>query len=308
VIPVLPGSTLKLIAGDAHPALAAKIAEELKVPLEPVEAGTFADGESHIHIGGDVRNATVVIVQPTSPPVNDRLMTLALLVDAARAAGAARTIGVVPYFGYSRQEQRGDVGDPRSARVVAQLLGAVGVDHLVTLDLHAPALESALPMPATLLRPDDLFVPLIQSWNEVNLAIVAPDAGGMKRAQRFATRLNAELVVVAKTRPRHDVATPLSVLGDAKGRTCVIIDDMASTGRTLAGAAERLHEAGAKSIHAVFTHPVMASGAIERLCAAPVQRLVTSDCVAMLPHPRIQVVSTASLLAQAIRRIVGENW
>jgi ribose-phosphate pyrophosphokinase len=129
----------------------------------------------------------------------------------------------------------------------------------------------------------------------------------MKRAQRFAARLNAELVVVAKGRPRHDIAKPLVLLGDAKGRTCVIVDDTASTGRTLAGAAERLHDGGAKSIHAVFTHPVMASGAIERLCAAPLQRLVTSDSVAMPPHPRMQVVSTASLLSQAVRDIVGDG-
>lgn len=296
-----------LISGDGNPALAAKIAEELNLPLEPVEAGTFADGETHVHIGSDVRNATVVIVQPTSPPVNDRLMMLALLADAACAAGAARTIGVVPYFGYSRQEQRGDVGDPRSAQVVAQLLGSVGLDHLVALDLHAPALESALPMPVTLLRPDALFLPFIRQWNADKLAIVAPDAGGMKRAQRFASQLNAELAVVAKTRPRHDVATPLKLLGDVQGRTCVIVDDMASTGRTLAGAAERLREAGAKSVHAIFTHPVMASGAIERLCAAPLDKLITSDSVAMSPHPRFEIVSTAPLLAQAIRDVVGNG-
>ena len=173
------------------------------------------------------------------------VMTLALLADAARAAGAARVVGVVPYFGYSRQEQRSASGDPRSAQVAARLLGAVGLDHLVTLDLHAPALESALPMPVTLLRPDGLFLPIIRQWGINNLTIAAPDAGGIKRAQRFASELNAELAVVTKTRPRPDVAVSLKVLGDVRNRTCVIVDDMASTGRTLVGAAEALRDAGA---------------------------------------------------------------
>src|SRR3990172_7785340 len=168
---------LKLIAGDANPVLAAKVAEELKLPLELVEAGTFADSETRVRIGTDVRNATVVILQPTSPPVNHHLMTLALLADAARAAGAARVVGVGPYFGYSRQEQRSASGDPRSAQVAARLLGAVGLDHLVTLDLHAPALESALPMPVTLLRPDGLFLPKMKSWGISDPLVVTPDAG-----------------------------------------------------------------------------------------------------------------------------------
>ena len=145
-----------LISGNAHPALAGDLAEELGVRREMAEVGAFADGETRVRIEADVRDSVVVIVQPTSPPVNEHLMTLALLVDAARAAGAARVLAVVPYFGYARQEQRGRPGEARSAQVAARLLGMVGLDHLITLDLHAPALESALPMPATLLRADIL--------------------------------------------------------------------------------------------------------------------------------------------------------
>jgi len=179
-----PRFALKLISGDANPALAARIAKELELTLEPVEAGTFEDGETRVHINGDVRNAAVVVVQPTSPPVNHHLMTLTLLVDAACAAGGTRVISVVPYFGYAWQEQRSRPGDPHSAHVVTQLLGAVGLDRLVTLDLHAPALESALPMPATLLRSVGFFLPIIRQWNLSNLTIVSPDAGRIKRAQR----------------------------------------------------------------------------------------------------------------------------
>jgi ribose-phosphate pyrophosphokinase len=296
-----------LISGDANPALAAKIAKELKVTLEPVEAGTFADGETRVHIAADVRDATVVIIQPTSPPVNNHLMTLALLADAARAAGAARVIGVLPYFGYSRQEQRSRPGEARSAQVVARFLGAVQIDHLVSLDLHAPALESALPMPAILLRPDSLFLPIIREWDLGNLTIVAPDAGGMKRAQRFASQLNAELAVIAKARQRPDVGSPLNVLGIVRDRDCVIVDDMASTGRTLVGAANALRNVGARTIHAVFTHAIMANGALERLSTAPLDKLVTSDSVPLTLQTRLKVISTAALLAAAIREIVGDD-
>jgi ribose-phosphate pyrophosphokinase len=297
-----------LISADAHPQLAAGIAAELRLSLSPAEVATFADGETHVHITADVRNAVVVIVQPTSPPVNDHLVSLALLADAAIAAGAGRIVAVVPYFGYSRQEQRSAVGDARSARLAASFLGMSGIDHLVTLDLHAPALESAFPMPATLLQADELFLPVIEEWGIAGLTIVAPDGGAMKRAQRFAGRLDAGLAVVAKTRTGPDSAAVLGVLGDVRGRECVIVDDMASTGRTLAGAAEALRAAGAAAAHAVFTHPVMAERAIERLLSAPLERLVTSDSIPSPEHPRIQTVSVASLLADAIRKVLGGEF
>jgi len=296
-----------LIAGDANRALAAEISKELDLELQSVEAGTFADGETHVHIAADVRDATVVLIQGTSPPVNHHLMMLALLVDAVRAAGAARVISVVPYFGYSRQEQRGRLGEPRSAQVIARLLGAVGLDHLITLDLHAPALESALPMPSTLLRPEILFLPVIREWHLNRMAIVSPDAGGMKRAQRFAGELNAELAVVAKARPKPDVVTTTAVLGDVRGRSCIIVDDMVSTGGTLVAAAEALRNAGAVAVHAVFTHAVMAAGAIDRLCIAPLDKLVTSDSVSPAAHNRLEVISTAPLLADAICDVIGDD-
>ena len=155
---------LKVIAGNAHPALAAQLARELGEPVASAEIGSFADGEVRIRLSDDVRGADVVCIQPTCPPVNEYLMVLALLVDAARGAGAVRVIAVVPYFGYARQDRRERPGDPRSAQVAGRLLGAVGVDHLITLDLHSPALECALPMPATLLGAEDAFLPRIVSW------------------------------------------------------------------------------------------------------------------------------------------------
>jgi ribose-phosphate pyrophosphokinase len=307
VLALAPRSPAKLLAGNAHPALAQDLARELHVPLLAAEVGAFADGETRVHVSQDVRDAAVFIVQPTCPPVNDHLMVLALLADAVRAAGAARVMGIVPYFGFARQEQRSRPGDPRSAQVVGRLLGCVGLDHLVTLDLHAPALESALPMPATLLHAEDVFLPRVMSWGIRDLVIVSPDAGGLKRAQRYALALGAPLAVIAKSRPLPDAATPLQVLGEVEGQTCLVVDDMASTGRTLAGAADALRQAGAKEVHAIFTHAVMAPGAAQRLFAARFGKVLTTDSIPLSPDPWLEVVPIAPLLSGAVHFLCGEG-
>lgn len=298
---------VKLICGNAHPALGRALGESLQLPPEAAEVDAFADGEIRVRIAADVRGATVVILQPTMPPVNDHLMVLALLVDAARAAGAERVVAVVPYFGYARQDQRGRPGEPRSAQVVARLLGSVGLDHLVTLDLHSPALESAMPMPATLLRADEVFLPVVKSWGISDLVVVTPDAGGLKRAQRYAQGLNAPLAVIAKERPRPDAVTAFQVLGEVKGRACLVVDDMASTGRTLSGAAEALRRAGATEVHAVFTHAVMAPGTADRLLAARFGRVSTSDSLPVPAGTGFQVVSVAPLLAGTVLSLGGAS-
>jgi ribose-phosphate pyrophosphokinase len=294
-----------LIAGNAHPALAADLARELKAPLVPAEVGAFADGETRVRVAQDVRGAAVVIVQPTCSPVNEHLMVLALLADAARAGGAAAITAVVPYFGYARQEQRGGPGDPRSAQVVARLLGAVGIDHLVTLDLHAPALESSLPMPVTLLRAEEALLPAVRNWKLKDPVVVSPDAGGLKRAQRYATGLGARLAVVTKERPRPDAVAQLQVLGDVRGRACLVVDDMASTGRTLAGAAEALRQAGASEVHAAITHAVLAPGARDLLAAAPLGRIATTDSIPVSAGTGWEVVRIAPLLGRTVRYLTG---
>jgi ribose-phosphate pyrophosphokinase len=294
---------VKLVAGNAHRGLAEDLASELSLSVEPADVASFADGETHVHIGSDVREATVFIVQPTCAPVNDHLMALALLIDAARAAGAARITAIVPYFGYARQDQRSSIGDPRSAQIVARLLGAVGLDHLITVDLHTTALESAFSMPITLLRPEQVFVARIESWGLSDLVVVAPDAGGLKRAQRYAATLSADVAVTCKERPRADAAAIVHVLGDVRDRTCLLVDDMASTGRTLAGAAEALRRAGAREVHAIFTHAVMVPGALERLVAAPLERLATTDSIPIPGHARLEVVRIAPLLAETVHHL-----
>jgi ribose-phosphate pyrophosphokinase len=298
---------LMLVSGNANPALAEDLARELKVPLVSTEIGAFADGETRVRVTQDVRDKAVFIVQPTCPPVNEHLMVLALLVDAVRAGGAARVTGIVPYFGYARQEQRSRPGDPRSAQVAGRLLNCVGLDHLVTLDLHAPALESSLPMPATVLNAEEVFLPRLKSWGLKDFVVVAPDAGGLKKAQRLALALNTRLAVIAKDRREPDVAVPLQVLGEVKDRACVIVDDMASTGRTLSAAADALRRAGAREVNAIFTHAVMAPGAFERLQAARFGKVLTTDTIPVSAKPWLEVVPIAPVLARTVRYLFGEE-
>ena len=296
-------SAIALVAGDAHPQLARDIAHSMEKALVPVTVSAFADGETRVRIEADVRDADLYIVQPTSAPTNERLMTLALIADAARAAGAARVTAVVPYFGYARQDVRKSPGEPRSAQLAARILRCAGVGRMVALELHSPALESAFDMPLIHLQADELMLRAIRSWNIADLAIVAPDAGGLKRAQRYAAALAAPLAAIAKTRPGADAVVALQTLGEVRGRSCLVVDDMASTGGTIAAAARALLAAGAKEIHALFIHAVMAPGALDRICAASVRRIATTDSVRGDPDPRIEVVPVAPLLAQALVQI-----
>jgi ribose-phosphate pyrophosphokinase len=286
-----------LIAGDAHPALSRAIAAQAGLPLVAVSVSAFADGEARVRIEADVRARDVWVVQPTSAPTNERLMRLALVADAAHAEGAASVGAIVPYFGYARQDVRRP-GEPRSAQLAARLLAAAGIARLITLELHSPALESAFAMPVVHLEADELFLPRLRGRE---LTVVSPDAGGLKRAQRYATALGAPLAVVAKTRTGADIAVPLQVLGEVRGAACVVVDDMASTGRTIAGAAQALAAAGAVEVHALFVHAVMAPGALERLRGAGVRSILTTDSVGPVSAPGVEVLETAPLFAAALR-------
>lgn len=296
-----------LLSGDAHPELTRAVGGELGLDVADGEVDTFADGESHVRVAADVRGAAVVIVQPTSPPVNDHLVSLGLLTDAATAGGAHRVLAVVPYFGYSRQERRTIPGEARSARLACGYLGLAGVDQLLTLDLHDPALTSAFPMPVAALDADELFLPVMRGWDPGGEAvIVAPDAGGMKRAQRYARALSCDLAAVEKYRAARDSPVPRRVLGEVEGRECILVDDLASTGRTLAGAARSLREAGSHTVDAVFTHPVLADGALERLRDAPLHRVATSDSIPVRRDLAewAEVVPCAPVLVRALRHLL----
>jgi ribose-phosphate pyrophosphokinase len=294
-----------VISGNSQQFPGAQIATALDVPFEAATIGSYADGETRVRIEGDIRDSRVILVQPTGPPVNDNLLVLALLADACHGAGARSVIAVVPYFGYSRQDQRGSPGDPRSAQVAAKLLAAVGVDHLVTIDLHSTALESAFAMPVSNVPAIDVFLPLLKATLQYGM-VVSPDAGGIKRAQQFAAALKARLAVVTKHRSGVDAAVTESVLGDVNGQACLIVDDMASTGRTMAGAAEALVNAGARSVDAVFTHAVMAPGAMERLLGSPIQRFTVSDTLpGMTANERLRIQPVSAAIARVINETFG---
>ena len=300
-------TAMALVPGDAHPELAHAIAALMGERPVPALVSAFADGESRVRIEADVQDADLYIVQPTSTPTNERLMTLALLAEAARAAGAGRITAVVPYFGYARQDVRNGTGEPRSAQLAARILHCAGVERIVALELHTPALESAFEMPLVHLRADELMLPAIRSLGLSALTVVSPDAGGLKRAQRYAVALAAPLAAVAKTRPSTDAAAVLQVLGDVRARACLIVDDMASTGGTIARAAQALLEAGAAQVHALFIHAVMAPGALERICAATVRTVITTDSVPAAPDRRIRIVPIAPLIAQTLARLAGRE-
>jgi ribose-phosphate pyrophosphokinase len=303
--PALPIRGIALAAGDAHPRLAEEIARLLGRSLVPVSVSAFADGETRIRIDAEVQGADLYVVQPTSNPTNERLMTLALIADAARGAGASRITAVMPYFGYARQDVRKNPGEPRSAQLAAKLLRCAGVDRALVLEPHSPALEMAFDMPFMSLQADAALLPVVRSWNLAGLVVVSPDAGGFKRAQRYASALGAPVAVIAKVRPGVDAAVAVQVLGEVRGRPCLIVDDMTSTGKTLAGAAEALLRAGATQIHAAVVHAVMAPGAMERLDAAPLQRMLTTDSVPASPAPGVEIVPIAPLLARAIESLAS---
>lgn len=201
-----PADRIALVAGDGHPLLAQAVADALGIVPMPLAISAFADGESRIRLEGDVADQDVYILQPTSTPTNERLMTLALMADAARGAGAHRVTALLPYFGYARQDVRSQPGEPRSAQFAARLLRTAGVDRAVVLELHSPALESAFDMPLVHLRADEPMLAALRAWGLAQLTVVSPDAGGLKRAQRYAGALGAALAAVAKTRPAPDKA------------------------------------------------------------------------------------------------------
>jgi ribose-phosphate pyrophosphokinase len=304
-IAMVQRAEMAVLAGDANPGLAREIARLCQAGVIPVTIGAFADGETRIRIDGEVASRDLYIIQPTCAPTNERLMTLALLAEAARSADAARITAVVPYFGYARQDVRKSAGEPRSARLAAGLLGLAGVDRVVALELHSPALESAFDVPVIHVQADEALLPVLRSWEVADLVIIAPDAGGLKRAQRYAAALGSPLAVVVKSRAAPDVAAALQVLGEVRGRTCLIVDDMASTGGTVGGAAQALLQAGARQVDALFVHAVLAPGALGRICAASVRRIVTTDSIVTSSDPRVQVVSIAPLLASTLLRLAG---
>ena len=300
-------SELKIFSGNGNPRLAQAICKYLRLPLGSWKLMRFSDGEVYCQLLENVRGTDVFVIQPTCHPVNENLMELLIAVDAFKRSSAARITAVIPYYGYARQDRKDKPRVPISAKLVADLLQAAGVQRLLTLDLHAPSIQGFFDLPVDNL----LAAPVLLDWIErqkfENLTMVAPDAGGVERSRFFAQKLGASLVIIDKRRIEPNVAETMSVIGDVKGRTCVIIDDIVDTAGTLIGSVRALKEKGAGRVVGCFTHPVLSGPAIARLTEADVERVIVTDSIPLpeekIAGSKITVLSVANLLGEAIARI-----
>jgi len=301
-----PWGELKLLAGSANPALSARISSELGVPLTDTRLRRFADGEINVKIEDSMRGHDVFVIQPTCPPVNEHLMELFIILDALRRASAGRVTAVIPYYGYARKERKTQPREPISAKLVANFITLAGADRLLLLDLHAEAIEGFFDVPTDHLSPFRIFAEHLREMNLHNLTVVAPDAGGGRRAEAVANQLQAPIAFGYKRRPEEDQSEVIAVSGDVKGRDCVIVEDIITTGGTISKLAQSLHNQGATKVLVAATHPVLTGDAVARLRAAKIDEVIVTDSVPIAPEnlgPPITVLSVAPLLAEAIIRV-----
>jgi len=279
----------------------------LRVPLGQWKLTRFADGEVYCQVLENVRGADVFVIQPTCPPVNENLMELLIAVDGLKRASAARITAVLPYYGYARQDRKDKPRVPISAKLVADLLQAAGIQRILAMDLHAPAIQGFFDVPVDHLFAAPVHLAWIEKQKYEDLTLVSPDAGGVERARAYAKRLGADLAIIDKRREEMNVAQTMNVIGDVAGRTCVIIDDLVDTAGTLVGSVGALKERGAGSVVACFTHALLSGPAMSRLSDSELERVVATDTVALseekAKHPKIVVLEVASLLGEAIARI-----
>ena len=304
--------SLMVFSGNANPKLASDVVKRLNISLGRANVGRFSDGEISVEIHEHVRGKDVFVVQPTCAPSNENLMELLVMVDALKRASAARITAVIPYFGYSRQDRR-----VRSARVsiaaklVADLLTAAGVHRVLTMDLHAEQIQGFFNIPV-----DNIYslpIMLADVWKKhyKNLMVVSPDVGGVVRARALAKRLECELAIIDKRRPKANVSEVMNIIGEVEGRNCVLMDDMVDTAGTLCKAAAALKDHGAKRVLAYCVHPVLSGGAVNRINESVIDELVVADTIPLSQEaqlsPRIRQLSVADVLAETIRRISNED-
>ncbi len=306
-------SRLMVFTGNANPVLARDVAGYLKVPVGKASVGKFSDGEVMVEIEENVRGRDVFVVQPTCQPTNDNLMELLMLIDALHRASAGRITAVVPYYGYARQDRRPrSARVPISAKVVASMLGSVGTDRVLTVDLHADQIQGFFDMPV-----DNIYAsPILLGdlWRRKNdkLIVVSPDVGGVVRARALAKRLDdADLAIIDKRRPRANESKVMNIIGDVAGKQCIIVDDLVDTAGTLCQAAGALKDAGAESVHAYITHPVLSGRAVSNISESALDELVVTDTIPLSEEAvacdRIRQLPTAALLAETIRRVSNEE-
>lgn len=297
---------LQVFSGNANLALAEDIAACLNLNLGRALVSTFKNGETRIKIEENVRGSDVFIVQPTCTPVNDNLMQLLILIDAVKRASAARITAVIPYYGYAKQEKKTTGREPISAKLVANMIRTAGAHRVLTMDLHAPAIEGFFDIPVDHLQAGQLLSDYVRSLNLKDPVVISPDAGGVGRANIFRERIGASLAIIAKQRPRPDAVEMLEMVGDVKGRPAVIVDDMISTGGTLVEAAKSLLQRGATQVYACATHGIFAGDGITALRNSELVETIITDTIPLDPSAagsRIKAISVAPLFAEAILRI-----
>ena len=297
-----------IFTGTANTRLAVDVANHLDMSLGKMMVGRFSDGEVMVEINENVRGKDIFVLQPTCAPTNDNLMEIMVMVDALRRASAGKITAAIPYFGYARQDRR-----PRSARVsisakvVANMLQVVGVDRVLTMDLHADQIQGFFDIPVDNIYAGPILLGDIWRCNYQDLIVVSPDIGGVVRARALAKQLEADLAIIDKRRPRANVSEVMNVIGEVEGRTCIIMDDMVDTAGTLCKAASALKERGATSVYAYCTHPVLSGSAVQRVAESELDELVVTDTIPLSEEARacerIRQLPCASLLGETILRI-----
>ncbi len=304
--------SMMVFSGNANPKLAEAVVKNLNIYLGRAKVGRFSDGEVMVEILENVRGKDVFVLQSTCMPTNDNLMELLVMVDALKRASAARVTATLPYMGYARQDRR-----PRSARVaitakvIANMLTSVGVDRLLTMDLHSDQIQGFFDIPVDNIYSTPILLGDIWKQDYRNLIVVSPDVGGVVRARASAKRLESDLAIIDKRRPKPNVATVMNVIGEVEGRTCLLMDDMVDTANTLCEASQALKEHGAEKVVAYATHAVLSGKAVERIAGSVLDELVVTDTIPLRDDaqtcPKIRVVSIAGLLAETMRRISNED-
>ena len=297
-----------LFSGNANPDLARDIAAYLETPLGKIKVQRFSDGETFVEINENVRGVDAFVIQPTCSPVNDAVMELLIIADTLRRASAATITAVIPYYGYARQDRKVAPRTPITSKLVADLIESSGVDRVVSVDLHAGQIQGFFNIPFDHLYGMPVMLEEYLKKNfDSSAVVVSPDAGGVERARAYSKRLNASLAIIDKRRERANVSEVMNLIGDVKGKQCIIVDDMIDTAGTLAGAAKALMDYGATRVVAVATHGVLSGPAIQRIMESPLDEVVVSDTIPLSPAARtcskIKQVSIARLLGEAIKRI-----
>src|SRR6478735_2293843 len=303
---------IKLVAGNSNPELAQSIAAYLKIPLAQAVVRRFADMEIFVEIQENVRGSDVFVLQSTSFPANDHLMELLIIIDALRRSSARRITAVIPYYGYARQDRRTGSRTPISAKLVANLITHAGAHRVLTLDLHAGQIQGFFDIPLDNLYAGPVFSHDIkETLNNRSFTVVSPDTGGVVRARAVAKRIDADLAIIDKRREAAGVSEVMNVIGDVKDRDCILIDDIVDSAGTLCNAAVALMDQGAKSVCAYVTHGVLSGGAVARVAASPIEKMVITDSIqpteAVRVSPNVRPLSIASLMAEAMKRISEET-